>query len=283
MTDTKLISQAWTSYWQHSHNMGTCLPESSGPLVATLNTVWDNLGKTIKQGSTILDLACGIGHVGLALLKIQPNFDITGVDYAKISSKAPFEILSNIDLSKLPFENNSFLHCVSQFGFEYSDMEKAASEVSRVTKPDGSLTFVMHHQGSKILKTNIDRYVCLNDLAKSDIWLAGKNKNIQNLQNSFDHLIGKFGETKLMMQIASAIRESLNLDPYQRDPYLDNLLTSIQQEMSIIENLEKASLSKGDISNLETYFNANWEFEKPKELSFENEPLAWVFHGKNRI
>jgi SAM-dependent methyltransferase len=101
----------------------------------------------LRPGSTVLDVACGTGHV--AIEAARKFCDVTGIDYvAELVGTArrraaaeghtiAFEVA---DAENLPFEDSSFDYVVSAIGVMFTaDHDRAAGELVRVCKPGGTI------------------------------------------------------------------------------------------------------------------------------------------------
>lgn len=101
----------------------------------------------LKPGSTVLDVACGTGHV--AIEAARAFCDVTGIDYvadlvATARDRAAAEGLTidfqEADAEQLPFEDGSFDYVVSAIGVMFTaDHDRAAAELVRVCRPGGTI------------------------------------------------------------------------------------------------------------------------------------------------
>jgi SAM-dependent methyltransferase len=104
-------------------------------------------GVVLRPGSSVLDVACGTGHV--AIQAARTFCDVTGIDYvAELVQTARrraaaegltigFEVA---DAEALPFADSSFDYVLSAIGVMFTaDHDRAAGELIRVCKPGGTI------------------------------------------------------------------------------------------------------------------------------------------------
>jgi SAM-dependent methyltransferase len=112
------------------------------PLAPTLCDAVD-----LRPGSTVLDVACGTGHV--AIEAARAFCEVTGVDYVeelieRARRRADAEGLSVgfevEDAEALPFADASFDYVLSAIGVMFTaDHDRAAAELVRVCRPGGRI------------------------------------------------------------------------------------------------------------------------------------------------
>lgn len=99
----------------------------------------------IKNGDKVLDICTGTGDLVYFLDKINPNLDLTGVDFSenmleiarKKQKKENMRFLI-ADGRELPFEDNSFDIVTIGFGLRnIENYERVIDEIRRVLKPKG--------------------------------------------------------------------------------------------------------------------------------------------------
>lgn len=110
------------------------------------NAIIDKL--EIKEDDIVLDIAAGTGEPGLTIAVIAKNGKVVGTDLADemlrlADASAVAKGLKNYstqtaDVSKLPFEDNTFTKISCRMGFMFfPDIQLAANEMYRVLKPGG--------------------------------------------------------------------------------------------------------------------------------------------------
>ena len=104
------------------------------------------------KGKKILDAGAGTGQISYAYLTL--GADVTGIDISpamlEIAKKRCEEFPDYTalvgDLTKLPFEDNSFDFITSRWVMEFiPDWPKAIRELKRVLKPGGTLLLIQTH------------------------------------------------------------------------------------------------------------------------------------------
>ncbi len=168
--EIKNNNQHWNDYWSQGHktSFGSAFTNCyEGVIKAT----WLQYFKTLKSNSKVLDLCTGnasLLRIAKECLNDEVKIDFTGVDYADIETADGFAQLNNIQLvfgvniEQLPFEANSFDYVISNFGIEYSDLNKSLAEASRVLSIGGKLELVCHCYDSTIINSNANELAMLN-------------------------------------------------------------------------------------------------------------------------
>lgn len=97
----------------------------------------------IPHGSRVLDECCGTGDIAKYILQLQPDVEITGVDFSENMLKIARKKVKGVnflttDCTKLPFENESFDIATMGFGLRnIEDYGDAIAETYRVLKKGG--------------------------------------------------------------------------------------------------------------------------------------------------
>jgi len=150
-------SAAWTAFW-NDPAQNRCA--SGAPEVwRALEDHWSAFANSLAPGVRVLDLGCGAGAVARQLLRACTSISVTGVDFARLplTILPRVELLSDTSMESLPFPERSFGAAVSQFGFEYSETDRAAKEMARVLAPGAKVSFLVHHAGSGIVQATLAR------------------------------------------------------------------------------------------------------------------------------
>lgn len=101
----------------------------------------------VHNGDKVLDICTGTGDLIYFLDKLNPNLDLTGIDFSEnmleIARKKQKKSQNNIrffiaDGRELPFEDNTFDIVTIGFGLRnIENYERVISEIHRVLKPKG--------------------------------------------------------------------------------------------------------------------------------------------------
>ncbi len=108
---------------------------------------WTNVVKDfqnyyeLKDGSKILDVGCGKGFMIYDFLKLNPKFEIKGIDISNYAiNNCKKEVVNNLQVAScdnLPFEDNSFDLVISIntiHNLERDGCGKSLREINRVSK-----------------------------------------------------------------------------------------------------------------------------------------------------
>lgn len=102
---------------------------------------------SLKSDDKILDICTGTGDLAYFMNKINPDCEITGIDFsekmleiAKKKNRKNKNTFILTDCTNLPFEDASFDVVTTGFGLRnVEDFDKAIFEIKRVLKPSGTL------------------------------------------------------------------------------------------------------------------------------------------------
>ena len=144
----------WSRFWQFDR-VASCLDGDDhanyGPAVAA---GWSAFFDRVPQGGAVLDLCTGNGAIALLAVEAERDLAVTAVDRAPIDPAAHVhkfaDAIARIDFrggvsaEALPFGDASFDAATSQYGVEYTDLDRTLAEVARVLKPGGHCRFVCH-------------------------------------------------------------------------------------------------------------------------------------------
>lgn len=155
MTGIKDDRADWANYWRGrtAQQSGEVFAgvgiETSTELQAFWKTVFD-----AAQTGPVLDIACGAGSV-IKQAAAAGYQDLIGLDISEEAISETRQVVPSImgitaSSDHIPIANDAIGHVVSQFGFEYADRRRAASEISRVLQAKGQFTAIVHQESGAI-------------------------------------------------------------------------------------------------------------------------------------
>lgn len=148
--------EAWSRYWARGvpHScIGTYGDRYGGAIAA----FWKDVFAGLPGGARVLDIATGNGALPRLLLDHcrEPGVTCDAVDIATVhlpwfAAATPAErrrvrLHGGVDAGALPFADGTFDLAVSQYGLEYTELEKSVPELLRVLSPRGGVAMVLHH------------------------------------------------------------------------------------------------------------------------------------------
>jgi len=161
-------TSAWDRYWQ-ADRIASCMDGAGrSNYDDRVAAGWRNFFDALPAGSRVLDLCTGNGAVAVIAAEINANraknFAITGVDLADIDPRRfvhrlgviarDVKFIPRTSVEQLPFADASFDATVSQYGIEYSKLDKSLPEAVRVLAPGGRLRLFMHaKEGTVVAST----------------------------------------------------------------------------------------------------------------------------------
>jgi SAM-dependent methyltransferase len=162
----------WTSYWKGGAGFSLSHGRPGYGSADVLQNRWVAIFAETPEGARVLDMATGAGQVAGWAAAAGRAFSITAVDLADIPPSRPdapgVQFLGGVPLESLPFDDSSFDLIVSQYGYEYGDRQKTASEAARVLAPGGRGRLVLHHRDS-VLSTDYDARAAVFRAALRDV------------------------------------------------------------------------------------------------------------------
>jgi ubiquinone/menaquinone biosynthesis C-methylase UbiE len=126
----------------------------------------------LRSGDQVLDVGSGTGAVTAAVAAVSPSSRIVGIDpaaafvaYAHARHAGDLIRFEVGDAQQLPFADRSFTRALSLLNLNFiPDPAKAVREMSRVTRPGGTVTAAVwdYGQGMEMLRVFWDEAVALH-------------------------------------------------------------------------------------------------------------------------
>ena len=215
---TGLRAGIWSRYWE-AGAPHSCSGSFGQHYEGAIGKWWQQVFEALSTVERVLDLATGSGAVLQLALKHcrSQTVRLEGIDVGQVAplwslSLAPEQaarvhIQAGIGAERLPFDDQSFDLVTSQFGIEYTDLERSTAELRRVLRSGGSLRCILHHANSRSVH-----------LARIEVeharWLLAPNGLLQvaeQLCGPFSRAATAQGRSDLVNdQGANALRQRFN-------------------------------------------------------------------------
>lgn len=145
--------RAWDAYWQDGR-LASCGGAGGAAYQAAITEGWWAFFAGLPAGSRILDACTGNGAVARVAEEVAlaggGKLSIDAFDAALIAGGAGTEgqslinFRSRVMAEALPYADDCFDAVVSQYGIEYSDMERSVAELARVSAPGCRVRLMVH-------------------------------------------------------------------------------------------------------------------------------------------
>jgi SAM-dependent methyltransferase len=277
-------AEAWTLFWQDQNEAEGCCAGSS-EIQQPLSSHWSNFASSLGPGRNIIDLGCGNGSVGRALLAGNPALRIFGVDYAMVrSSNDPrVHILPGRSMEKLPFPGKSIDAAVSQFGFEYGQMEDCSRELARVLRPNSPISLLVHHSASRIAIDSLGHRQALAALSDEKIGDAFMSGKLPTLDVMLTAVRRQFPHERIVDEAASGLHRLIGQDRMHRVAIWRAMKAALAPELTMLADLERAAISPDQIANWLRPLAARFDLVPPEVMRMTNGlPLCWKIAGRLR-
>ncbi|GMG87272.1 class I SAM-dependent methyltransferase [Biformimicrobium ophioploci] len=299
----------WSKFWEQGYitTFGSSLKNNYS---GSLKSFWQEQFSLLADGSRILDVATGNGAIAVLAadysLELRKGFSVYGADASTISAgvtesnspaRSAVQFLSETPCEELPFEDDYFALVTSQYGVEYSNLERSAKEIYRILKPGGSFQAVIHHADSNLLKSSrseleIYRYVLDTAqvypvLKKYIEHYQGKADQLRQVGAQLNHGINslrqQFGTMPLAREVQADIsalaRKIKTGDSKTLFIEIDSRAAELVAARSRLQDMVAAAVS--DPAQFEGIFRAaGFEGVTMSELNNEQGLIGWLLGAK---
>lgn len=150
----------WTRHWA-SGAAHSCVGTYGDRYGGAIAEFWRPVFGSLAHGHRVLDLATGNGALPRLLLDLSPETkcEIDAVDLAAIepewiatlpnAARSRVRFHGGQALEELPYANGAFDLIVSQYGIEYTALDRSVPEMLRILAAGGRIALVMHIIGSR--------------------------------------------------------------------------------------------------------------------------------------
>ena len=277
-------AEAWSDFWQDQHEASGCCanaPEIQRPI----HGHWSAFARSLPAASRVLDLGCGTGAAGRALVDANPLLSVTGIDFAAVpaSGDPRLDILANTPMECLPFADASFDAAVSQFGFEYASVDEASRELARVLRSGAPFSFLVHHSGARIATDSIPHRRALEALCGAALEAAFLSDDAGALDRELTRIRHQCPHERVVDEAARGLRRHVGLAPAHRAQIWRAVKAALAPELVMLADLEAASVSPVQMPSWIEPLAARFDLRPPARLEMASgRPLCWKVEGFRR-
>ena len=277
-------AEAWSLFWAAQGPRSRCLARSP-ELYAPLDAHWHGFATCLPECARVLDLGCGTGAVGRALLHATRNLRITGVDLASIppSSDTRLGLLSNVSMESLPFAPNAFDAAVSQFGYEYGDPVRSAGEIARVLAPGARLSFLVHHPEGPLVSAMRRHRRAIEGLCGVRIQAAFFAGDAMALSVRIAKLKRECANDSIIDDAERGLHSQIGNPESSRLQVWRAVIDALAPELVMLDSLELCCADDRSIDSLVHPLERRFDLEPSRLLrTTRGETIAWVIEGSRR-
>ncbi len=273
-------ADAWSEFWAAQGTVSRCLaraPDISEPLDAH----WRRFAAQVPPSGRVIDLGCGAGAVGRALLSERSTLKVTGVDLADVpaSGDKALELVPATAMERLPFADAAFDAATSQFGFEYGCADAAAKELARVLPPGAPFSFLIHHPEGPLVVDMRRHREAIESLCGLRIQAAFFAGNADALNERFAALKSEFANDRIVSDAERGLQAHVRADQLHRLQIWKAVSEALAPELFMLDSLDLCSSDRQINSHIEPL--TRWfDVRLPVVVqSRRGDPIAWEVHG----
>lgn len=277
-------ADAWTEFWQDQGEASGCCahaPEIQRPI----QNHWSRFAKSLAPGSQVIDLGCGAGAAGRAIVAANPLTRVIGIDYAEVPASVDprIDVYANSRMELLPFASASLDAAVSQFGFEYAVVEQAAREMARVLRPRAPVSLLVHHSGGRIACDSRIHLAALRTICGPEVETAFLSGDASALERQFSLIRRQLPHERIVDEAARGLTVQVQLDPAHRTQIWRAVKAALAPELAMLADLETAAVSAHSIRSWLRPLAGQFDLSAPTVMAMDGgQILCWVIDGIRR-
>jgi SAM-dependent methyltransferase len=210
---------------------------------------------------------------------------VIGVDFSAVPdcSDGRIRILPNTAMESLPFADAMFDTAVSQFGFEYGDIDLASLEVARVLRPGASFSFLVHHADARIAIDSISHRKVLEVICGPEVETAFLSGDIRLLERALAMLRRGGSSERIVEEASDGLRRHIGRPLNHRAEIWRAVKAALEPELVMLADLQRSAVSPAMMQSWLRPLAANFELKAPTVMDMAaGRPLCWIIEGQRK-
>lgn len=274
----------WSTFWQdfgpEDQPHERCHVPGDGR--AAVDQHWTQFADGLPHGARVIDLGCGAGVAGCALLRRRSDLEVIGIDLANV----PVTRLANLtihpwtNMESLPFGEGCFDAAISLFGIEYGNIEKTVRELGRVLKPGARFSFLVHHRESEISREGSARRRALRELIAGKMKAAFLAGDANGIDQQRQRLKAQFPNEPSISLFGGYYHRNVTRTRAERQAIWQKLAGELDPEIALLLHLERSAKEPAELGAwLVPLLSSMARVGVSILRRNSGEPIAWVVDG----
>lgn len=274
-------AEAWTEFWQDQGGANGCCANAP-EILAPIGSHWLWFARSLPPGAKVLDLGCGTGVAGQAMVNANPALRVTGIDFAAVppADDVRIEILPSTRMECLPLADSSFDAAISQFGFEYGRIEKAACELARVLRPGAPFSFLVHHKHSPVASDAVAHRKVVQAIVGAEFETAFLSGDARALDRQGARIRQLHPHERIIDDAVTGLRRLIGQGPAQRAEIWRAVVAALAPELVMLAELERSAVSPEAMHSWLRPLRKGFDLRRPEVLTMMGgQLLCWLVMG----
>jgi SAM-dependent methyltransferase len=274
--------RAWNAFWDEQGPDDRCLRAAPDRIYRLLSNHWSGFAIKLAPRTQVLDIGCGTGVAARSLIGANSALRVVGIDVAQVRTRNDdprVRILPGQAIEATPFPDASFGAAVSQFGYEYSEVQAAAKELARVLQPGARFSFIVHHSESWIVRGDRLHNRALRAVTSDIIRVPFLSGDALGLTEELRGLQRRFPDETTVWLLARGLLERILGTAEERLRLWNAVTEAIAPDLTLAEALESSCIAQQRIDDWLQLLQRKFELSPPSLLLDDGQPLAWKIEG----
>ena len=279
-------ARAWSAFWQEQDASSRCLHAASNDLHNVLADHWKAVASTLPRNVHVLDVGCGTGVVGRLLIEANASLQVVGIDSAElppVQQHPRLKILPGIAIETVPALDHPCDAVVSQFGYEYADIHAAATQLARILRPGGQLSFVIHHSESPIVRGDRQHRKALRAMMGDGLREPFLGGDRSALAEELARLQTQFPDETTLRHLGPGLLAHMAGSQDHRRRVWHALKEALSPDCVLSDALEASCVAPAEIDAWLEPLRPAFDVDRPSILNLHGQPLAWKVEGRRKM